>query len=388
MSIVFHKAAQPGFGHFALLLGASLVFFAGLQSLEVQAQETGIDQSRRTAIVNAIERTGPAVVSINVVQVQRERVMDPFFQDFWHFFNRPFAPQPRVRSRAIESIGSGFLFDDQGHILTNYHVIQDADILSVTLKDGRNVDVSLVGFDERTDLAVLRAENTTSLPHARLGTSSDLMIGEWVIAIGNPFGNMMGDHQPSASVGVVSALHRQVNRRVGGGDRLYQDMIQTDAAINPGNSGGPLVNALGEVVGVNTMIFSRSGGNQGLGFAIPIDRVKRVTEELIEYGRRRNPWLGFHGEAIETLNPYSLRELGIESQSGVLVTEMLRDSPAARSGLQLGDVILEINSVPVTHPSEIDYESWSLFVGDPVELVVDRAGEHLDIRFRVEELSR
>lgn len=365
-----------------------IIMLFNLTVPSVWSQDFDIDTSRRTAIVNAIEKAGPAVVTINVVQVRRERVIDPFFQDFWQFFNRSFATPPRVRDRAIESIGSGFLFDAQGHILTNYHVIQDANIISVSLTDGRNVEVELVAFDERTDLAVLRAVGVQGLPYINLGSSEDLMIGEWVITIGNPFGNMMGDHQPSASVGVVSAMHRRVNRRVGGGDRLYQDMIQTDAAINPGNSGGPLVNALGEVVGVNTMIFSRSGGSQGLGFAIPIDRVKRVTQELIEHGRRRNPWLGFHGEALEVLNPYSLRELGVQAQSGVLVTEMLRESPASRSGLELGDVIQEINGVHVTHPTDIDYENWGLFVGDPVVLKIDRQGEQFTIEFQVEELSR
>ena len=283
--------------------------FCGLVIMGCAAAES-IDASRRTAIVTAIEKAAPAVVTINVVDIQQERLANPFRQDFFGLFDFPLR-RPRLRQRAVESLGTGFLMDERGHILTNYHVLQGADLISsVTLPDGRELEVDFVGADERTDLAVLRAKGE-ALPFIKLGNSEDLYIGEWVIAIGNPFGTMMRDPQPSVSVGVVSANHRRVSSTIGEGDRLYQDMIQTDAAINPGNSGGPLVNALGEVVGVNTMIFSQSGGSQGLGFAIPIQRARRVAEELISFGRRRNPWVGFHGEAVESMSAYTRREFGV-----------------------------------------------------------------------------
>ncbi len=341
--------------------------------------------SRRNAIVRAIEKVAPAVVTINVVEIQRERVGDPFFYDFWDRFGP--RPMQRIREHAVQSIGSGSIFDAAGHILTNYHVLQDADaISSVTLPDGRNLEVRLVGYDERTDLAVLKAKGE-NLPYIPFGDSESLLVGEWVVAIGNPFGLIMRDPQPSVSVGVVSANHRRVSRDVGGGERLYQDLIQTDAAINPGNSGGPLVDVAGRAVGVNTMIFSMSGGSQGLGFAIPINRVKRVAEEIIRFGRRRNPWLGFHGQAVEDLSPYSLRELGITVSGGVLVTELLRDCPATRAGLRLGDVITEMNGVAVYQPVDVDLATWELFIDDQVTLLVDRQGERRRIVFKVKELT-
>jgi len=225
------------------------------------------------------------------------------------------------------------------------------------------------------------------LPYVRLGDSENLLIGEWVIAIGNPFGTMIQDPQPSVSVGVVSANHRRVSREVGGGERLYQGMIQTDAAINPGNSGGPLVNALGEVVGINTMIFSQSGGDQGLGFAIPMNRARRVAEEIIQYGHRRNPWFGFRGEAISAVNPYTLQQVGITVETGVLVTEIHRQSPAYAAGLELGDVILAVNGEKVEHPLDIDFINWGLFIGDKVTLDINRKGRVKQIKFVVAEVG-
>ena len=339
-----------------------------------------VDRSRRNAIVRALERVAPAVVSINVV-VQRRT--SPFDDLFWEFF---YAPRPRYRK--IDSIGSGFLFDDQGHILTNYHVIEDADLVhSVTLPDGRQLKVEFIGGDKRTDLAVLRAEGA-GFPHAQLGDSDDLIIGEWVIAIGNPFGGLIEDPVPSASVGVVSANHRRLNPTIGSGERLYQDMIQTDAAINPGNSGGPLVNAYGDVVGVNTMIFSQSGGSVGLGFAVPINRARRIAGEIIRYGRRRDPWPGFRVQDLDSLPEMALREQGIRAGHGSLVVNILRNSPAYQAGLRPGDVITGVNGARVTSSIDIDYALWDLFVGDSVTLQTDRQGQLQTIGFKIEELAR
>ncbi len=342
-----------------------------------------IADSRRNAIVQAIEKVAPAVVTINVVEIRTERGADPFFDLFYY-------GRPRVRQRAVEGIGSGFIFDTQGHILTNYHVLQGADAIeSVTLPGGKRLDVELVGADERSDLAVLKVKGDTSaLPHAVLGDSDSLLIGEWVIAIGNPFGNMMRDPQPSVSVGVVSANHRRVSREVGGGDRLYQDLIQTDAAINPGNSGGPLVNARGEVVGIDTMIFSNSGGYQGLGFAIPISRVKRVADDIIRFGHRRDPWFGFKGQTVAETDPNLLARIGATAQSGVLVVEILKSSPAFQAGLAVGDVVTAINGQPVEQTSDVDFINWALFIGDPVIFEVDRQGQRKVIKTMVAEVPR
>ncbi len=352
---------------------------------EVQEE---LHQSRRNAIVRAIEQVKSAVVTVNVVEIQEERVLEPYSSDFMGMFDFYFR-RPRIRGRIVEGIGTGFLFDDRGHILTNYHVIQNADsIASVTLSDGSALDVEVVGADERTDIAVLRVKGGHSLPYAKLGDSNGLFIGEWVIAIGNPFGTMISDPQPSVSVGVVSANHRRVRREVGGGERLYQGMIQTDAAINPGNSGGPLVNALGEVVGINTMLFSQSGGDQGLGFAIPINRARRVAEEIIQYGRRRNPWFGFRGEPVSALKAETLQRLGVQVESGVLVTEIMRTCPAYQQGLDVGDVICSVNDEKVEHPLDIDFINWGLFIGDEVVLEINRNGSSKQLRFTVQEVSK
>ncbi|MBN2308685.1 MAG: trypsin-like peptidase domain-containing protein [Candidatus Hydrogenedentes bacterium] len=346
-----------------------------------------VDASRRNAIVRAIERAAPAVVSINVVEIRTRREFPATFRDFWDFFDMP-RPQYRLEKRRLDSVGSGFVFDDRGHVLTNYHVIEGADqVDSITLGDGRQFPVEVVGVDERNDLAVLRIQGDAAVPRCAIGHSNDLMPGEWSIAIGNPFGVLMGDAQPTVSVGVISANHRRVSRSVGGGERLYQDMIQTDAAINPGNSGGPLVNAHGEVIGVNTMIFSSSGGSIGLGFAIPIDRARRVAEEIIEYGRRRDPWAGFKVEDVQGLRADFRQELGIRAETGCLVINILKSAPAYTSGLRPGDVVTAINGQPVHTSSDIDFVIWGQFVGDRVALSVDRKGQALAIEFPVEELD-
>ncbi len=360
---------------------ACCVFTAAWLALAAPTHaQSDIEETRRNALVRAIERAAPSVVSINVV-VQRRST--PFDTGFWDFF---YMPTPRYRK--IESVGSGFLFDADGHIITNYHVVEGADAIdSITLPDGRRLEAEFVGADKRTDIAVLRAIGE-DLPSVPFGDSDDLIIGEWVIAIGNPFGGLIRDPEPSASVGVVSANHRRLSQSIGRGERLYQDMIQTDAAINPGNSGGPLVNANGAVVGVNTMIVSPSGGNVGLGFAIPINRVRRVAQEIIEYGRRRDGWPGFRVEDIADLPPHLLQGQGITASAGCVVVNILRDSPAHRAGLEPGDVITAINGQPVQSSFDIDYVIWDAFVGDRVTLEVERNGRKRTIGFIIEEVAQ
>ncbi len=354
-----------------------------LLSVAAQAQPS-IDASRRTAIVTAIEKAAPSVVSVNVVRVEAEWV-NPWSRDFWDLFYGP-RPQYRLREQRFDTVGSGFFFDREGHIVTNHHVVEGASkVDSVTLPDGRTLPVELVGFDKRTDIAVLRAQGP-DLPQVSIGISGDLVRGEWVVAIGNPFGGLIQDPEPSVTVGVVSAIHRRVSREIGEGERLYQDLIQTDAAINPGNSGGPLVNSLGEVVGVNTMIFSQSGGSVGLGFAIPVDRVKRVVAEIIQHGRRLDPWAGFKVENVQALRPDLLRELGVTAQNGCLVVNILKDCPAYKAGLRPGDVITRFNGQPVQVASDVDFGLWSVFVGDTVEMTYDRQGGIRTITIPIVEL--
>ncbi|MCC6488807.1 MAG: trypsin-like peptidase domain-containing protein [Candidatus Hydrogenedentes bacterium] len=354
---------------------------------QVLPAQEAVDSSRRNAIVTAIEKAAPAVVSVNVVQVRAQRELPPMFRDFWDFFYLP-PSNYRLEKRRQDSVGSGFFVSKDGYLLTNFHVIEDADeVASVTLSDGRELPVELIGADERTDLAVLKASQA-NVPSIPLGNSDDLLTGEWAIAIGNPFGPLMSDPQPTVSVGVVSANHRRVSPSVGGGERLYQGMIQTDAAINPGNSGGPLVNAKGEVIGVNTMIFSQSGGSVGLGFAIPINRARRVADEIIRYGRRRDPWAGFKVDDLASLPQPLIAELGVHATSGCLVRNILRDAPAYQAGLRPGDVVTAINGQHVETATDIDFAIWDLFVGDTISLEVDRKGEALKFEFPVQELGR
>jgi len=359
-----------------ILIVIITLFFSLAFPVSFAVSQDNISDSRRNAIVTAVEMAAPAVVTINVVEYQADD-LDPFFE----LFGFP------IRRRQVSSIGSGFIFHQAGYILTNYHVLENASkITSVTLSSGEKLDVEFIGADPRTDIAVLKANGKT-FPYIPLGDSDNLYIGEWVIAIGNPFGSLMKDPRPTVSVGVVSAVHRKVSRNASGNTRLYQDLIQTDAAINPGNSGGPLVNSKGEVIGINTMIFSKTGGYQGLSFAIPINRARRVAEELIKFGKRRDPWFGFKAESLDSIDSRLLRELGIHVDKGVFVTRILKESPAYQAGLRPGDVIIEINKQPVEDPLDVDFINWDLFIGDPVEMKVFREGKILNMQFTVREVG-
>lgn len=233
---------------------------------------------RENAITNAVAAIEPAVVSVNVIKTEIVRPGGMFGGYFFNFFD--FAPL----RREVQSIGSGVVFDENGHVITNAHVVKGATQIKIVLPDRREFDASLVGMDDNRDIAVLKMRQGTGakIPFARLGNSKDIIIGEWSIAVGNPYGFLMNDCKPSVSVGVISALNRNFNMR--DSERQYLNMIQTDAAINPGNSGGPLVNINGEVIGINTFIFSDSGGSVGIGFAIPIDTVKESVDKITGLG--------------------------------------------------------------------------------------------------------
>ena len=246
-----------------------------------------------------------AVVSVNVMKRQYVR-SNPFFDDaFFDFFGG-------IREREVQSIGSGVIFSEDGYLLTNAHVVDGATKIKVVLPDGRETDAKLIGIDTVHDIAVVKC-NEKSLPMAKLGKSDDLIIGEWVIAAGNPYGYLMKDSKPSVSVGVISAINRNFVQKADG--KVYKGMIQTDTAINPGNSGGPLVNINGEVIGINSFILSESGGSVGIGFAIPIDRVKKIAEELIKYGQIREAYFGFK---VQDLSRMIVSYLNLDSMDGLL----------------------------------------------------------------------
>jgi serine protease Do len=317
------------------------------------AVQDSVGASRRTAIVVAAQRVSPSVVSINVTR--RERVQPA------NLFEQLMLPPGYERETA--GLGSGFVFSREGLVLTNEHVVRGADQVVVTLADGREFDADVRGTDEVNDLAVvrLRAPAGTALPVAPLGDSDGLMIGEWVVAIGNPFGFYLSNPEPSVTAGVVSAVGRNI---IPSGDQhgYSLDMIQTDASINPGNSGGPLVNALGEVVGVNSSILSSSGGSEGLGFAIPINRARRVAVDLATSGRVRRPWIGAQVQQVRTGE-------GAAHAREVRVSQVVAGSPAERAGLRAGMTVLAISGRRVRSP--LDWDAG---------LLLARPGETLPVR--------
>jgi serine protease Do len=321
-----------------------------------RAESTALNSSRRTAMVDAANRVAPAVVSINVTSRQRVTERDP-----WDFFFIP-----RTSERMVQSTGTGFLINPDGVIITNQHVVAGAETIAVTLSDGTDLPGTLVGEDPITDIAVVRVQRN-NLPVVPVGTSSDLMIGEWVVALGDPYAYLLGNTEPTVTAGVVSAVNRNIlpNHDQPG---LYLDMIQTDAAINPGNSGGPLANAMGEVVGVNSSIFTGGGGSMGsigLGFAIPIERALRVADELLKTGRVRRAWAG-----LEIAGQGAMQDW--KRQGGVTVTRVAAGGPAAKGGVAQGDILLEANGRRLRNYLDWEAVKLDLHVGDRVTLRTKR----------------
>ena len=317
--------------------------------------QTPIDQSRRTAIVDAAQRVGPSVVSITVTSRQRVRPRTPFDM----FFAPPGGDQ------TVQSFGTGFAYRADGYIITNQHVVADADQVRVALPDGTDVAGTVVGADPLTDIAVVKVERARLVVPA-FGTSTGLMIGEWVVALGNPFGYLLGDAHPTVTAGVVSATGRNI---LPSGEQtgLYLDMIQTDAAINPGNSGGPLANALGQIVGVNSSIFTQGGGSIGLGFAIPIERARRVADEIIRTGSVRRAWWGLEVAGAESMRDW-------RTQGGVTVTNVTPGGPADRAGITRGMTITTANGHELRN--FLDWEALKLdrSVGDTLTVTTKLGG--------------
>ncbi|HYA73941.1 MAG TPA: DegQ family serine endoprotease [Roseiarcus sp.] len=312
-----------------------------------------------------VKQVTPSVVNIaikgRVAQEQNPLANDPFFR---RFFNLPEVPA----EREIRAAGSGVIFDaNQGLVITNNHVVEHADEITVTLTDGRRLEGKRVGADRATDIAVIRvpADNLKALP---LGDSDKLEVGDFVVAIGNPFG--LGQ---TVTSGIVSAL-----RRTGLGIEGYEDFIQTDAPINPGNSGGALVNLRGELVGINTAIVGPSGGNVGIGFAIPVNMVRDVTDQLVKFGEVQRGQLGI---AIQDLTPDLARAMGLQGgQAGAIVAKVEPGSAAERAGLKVGDVITELDKTPLRGSADLRNKIGLRRVGDVAELTVVRDGKPMTIQ--------
>ncbi len=327
-----------------------------------QADTEKIYSARKNAITDAVEHIQPAVVSVNVIKTKIVRRRTSFFFGFYD--EVPYN---------IKGIGSGVIFSKDGYIITNGHVVEGATEIKVILTDNRQFDGKLIGLDKIHDIAVLKIEGK-NLPYAKLGKSSDLIIGEWAIAVGNPYGFLIKDSKPSVSVGVISAVNRDFAENEQG--KIYRRMIQTDAAINQGNSGGPLVNIYGEVIGINTFIFSESGGNIGIGFSIPIDQVKKVTGELIRYGKIREIWFGFK---VQDINPMTASHFQLENLDGVIVNYIQNNSPASKAGLKKEDIIIEINGNNIRNTEDAELAVSDISVGDKMKLTVIRKRKKISL---------
>jgi len=314
------------------------------------------------------EAVGPAVVNINTVTrgATGRTPVEEFFGE--EFFRRFFGDQPE-RELQQRSLGSGVIVDASGIVLTNAHVVERATDIEVATADGKKHKAKLVGVDRRTDLAVLRLSGGGPYPAASLGDSDRVKVGDWVLAIGSPFGL-----QQTVTAGIISAKGRSINQ---GG--AYDDFLQTDAAINPGNSGGPLVNMSGEVIGINSAILSRTGGNVGIGFSIPVNMAKRIYTELASKGKVTRGWLGV---SIQPLTPELAKSFGLKEPKGVLIADVVQDSPAQKAGIQNGDIITEFSGKKVDSPQELQKVVASTEPGKaiPVSVWRDKATKSLEIR--------
>lgn len=312
---------------------------------------------------DAVGVAAPAVVNIYTRTVVRQNI-HPLFNDpfFRNFFDAESIPQ---RERVQSSLGSGVILSEQGYLVTNNHVIQGADRIVVALRDGREATAEVIGTDPETDLAVLKIK-LTDLPSITLYPSEKINVGDVVLAIGNPFG--VGQ---TVTMGIISATGRDSL-----GINTYEDFIQTDAAINPGNSGGALVDAYGNLIGINTAIFSKSGGSQGIGFAIPSTLTKQIMQDLIQYGRVIRGWLGIE---IQELTPQLAESFGLEKMQGLIIAGVFRNGPAHLAGLQPGDIMLSINASPITNGRQSMSDIARLRPDEKAEVVILREGEKITL---------
>lgn len=334
-----------------------------------------ISNQRRNIITKTVKEVSPAVVGINVKEVRQYR--SPWSNDpFWRYFFGS-----GIYNREIQSIGSGVIISPDGYIVTNDHVAGTADEILIVLADGRHLKAEKIGTDATTDICLLKVVDGVNLPYIRLGDSDDVLIGEWSIAIGNPFGLFSQTDKPTVTVGVVSATGMNLSPING---RYYMNMIQTDASINRGNSGGPLVNSVGEMIGMNTIIFTADGsnGNVGVGFAIPINKIKKIVNKLKENGKvDRNYWTGL---IIQEVDQQIADYFNLQRARGVIVKEIQPNSPAENAGLKIYDIITELNGVRVNNSQILQGLLFDHQTGESVKLTIIRDGEILHKTLKLE----
>ena len=373
-SVPFGLSVRHGLAAW-LILAFAAVLTVGGQPAQARGTPDGF--------ADLAARLLPAVVNISSTSIrqhsggEQSRRMpnlppgSPFEEFFKDFMERN---RPPGGARRATSLGSGFIIDKSGIVITNNHVIANAEKIKVILKDGTRLDAKLIGRDAKTDIAVLKVNSKTELPTVPLGDSDTARVGDWVVAIGNPFG--LGG---SVTAGIISARHRDINAGP------YDDFIQTDASINRGNSGGPLFNMKGEVVGINTAIISPRGGSVGIGFSIPANLAKPVIAQLREFGRTKRGWLGVR---IQTVDPEIAESVGLKKVRGALVVNVTKDGPAEKAGIQARDIILKFNNRDVTAMRKLPRIVADTKVGTDVEVLVWRNGKEMKFTVRLGELEK
>jgi serine protease Do len=338
-----------------------------------------ITSSRENIITETVKNVSPAVVGINVTEIRQYR--DPFSNFFDDPFFRQFFGDRGNYNRKVKGLGSGFIISPDGYILTNDHVAGNASEITITMTNGKHYDAKVIGSDPVSDICLLKVDET-NLPYVILGNSDDIIIGEWVIALGNPFGLFEINDKPTVTVGVISATGMNLEPL---NNRYYLNMLQTDAAINGGNSGGPLVNSVGEVIGMNTLIYTTGGsqGNIGLSFAIPINKIKRIVTELKQKGTiDRDFEIGLRIQSIdEGIADY----YDLPTSRGVIITYVAQGSPAAKAGLKTGDIILQIEDYKVTNENTLLSIFQEFRVGQTITLKIIRDDEELTKRLTLEK---
>lgn len=378
---VGHKAS--GDGVVSAQSGTAEELPAGVQTVrDNNAFRDSLGESlgggRRNAITRSVTSASPAVVGINVTELRQYRQWSPWGDD--PFF-RQFLPD-RTITQQVQGLGSGFIISPDGYILTNDHVAGNAKEITVTVTGGKQYKAELIGTDLISDIALLKIDGK-NFPYMRLGNSDDVIVGEWVIAMGNPFGLFDINDKPTVTVGVVSNTGVKLQSQEG---RVYRGMIQTDAAINSGNSGGPLLNAMGEVVGVNAVIYTPNQGSIGLGFAIPINRVKSIVAELRKHGKiERSFWTGLEIQAVDRR---IARYFGLERVEGVIVSEVQKKSPAERSGFRVGDIILAANGERIDDESSLLAAIEDAKTGDVLVMNVMREHKTIELTLPLEKRTQ
>lgn len=338
-----------------------------------------ITKSRRNILTETVKDVSPAVVGINVIQIKQYQ--DPFSSFFDDPFFRQFFGNRGTYRQKIRGLGSGFIISPDGYILTNDHVAGNASEITVTMTNGKHYKANLIGSDYVTDICLLKIDEG-NLPYIPLGNSDDIIIGEWVIALGNPFGLFELNDKPTVTVGVVSASGMNLEPI---NNRYYLNMIQTDAAINGGNSGGPLVNSLGQAVGMNTLIFtgnSGAQGNIGLGFAIPINKIKRILDELKANGKIDRDF--DVGLSIQSLDETIASYYNLDDTKGVIITRIIPRSPADKSGLKAGDIILQVDEYKINNEQTLIGVFQEFRTGQSINVKVLRDNDVLNKKMLLE----